>query len=341
MLLELVGEAYAFRDLVEFRSGFLELLGRLVPYDAAGYDEIGLGQSFDLTLPPFDPQLLRVFAELAHENPLVKRIRRTGDGRPYRISDVIDRSAFQRLSLYQRLYRHVGVEYQVAFTLASCRPLIIGLALCRERSDFSDQEVQLLALARPHLMLAYRHAEMLGAKAALLAALENGYDELGHHLVVLDPLGRVELATEGAKSLLGAGLMTRLPDEVSRWLDSHAAPRAAAEPFRLSGIDQEILVRALPTSRDDDRRVLLLEVGSSDLTAGALLGLGLTDRQAQALRLVVLGRTPAQTAAEKGIARRTVDKHLELAYAKLGVHTLAQATASAWAAVGIQPATTV
>jgi hypothetical protein len=33
LLLALVGEAYSFRDLADFRSGILELLGRVVPYD--------------------------------------------------------------------------------------------------------------------------------------------------------------------------------------------------------------------------------------------------------------------------------------------------------------------
>ncbi len=340
MLLGVVGEAYAFRDLSQFRSGVLELLGRVVPYDSAAYDEIGLGESFDLTLPPFDPQLLRVFAELAHENPLVKRIRRTGDARPQRISDVIDRPGFQRLSLYQRFYRHVGVEYQVAFTLASCRPLIVGIALCREHEDFNDREVGLLALARPHLMHAYRNAELWGEREAMLIALQEGLDTLGRHIVVLDPHGRVEFATVGARLLLGPRLTTALPGEVNRWLAAQRTPRPAAAPLRIPGPDGSVLVRVLPSSRDDRRQVLLLEAGTGELTVTALRALGLTERQAQALRTIALGQTPAETAAGMGIARRTLDKHLQLAYAKLGVSTLAQAATSAWAAVGLQPPTT-
>jgi hypothetical protein len=37
-----------------------------------------------------------------------------------------------------------------------------------------------------------------------------------------------------------------------------------------------------------------------------------------------------------GISSRTVEKHLQRVYAKLGVHDLAQATATAWAAVGVR-----
>jgi DNA-binding CsgD family transcriptional regulator len=37
------------------------------------------------------------------------------------------------------------------------------------------------------------------------------------------------------------------------------------------------------------------------------------------------------------IAPRTVEKHLHHVYAKLGVRSLSQAAATAWAAVGVRP----
>jgi DNA-binding CsgD family transcriptional regulator len=37
-----------------------------------------------------------------------------------------------------------------------------------------------------------------------------------------------------------------------------------------------------------------------------------------------------------GIARRTLDKHLQHVYAKLGVPGASEASATAWAAVGVE-----
>ncbi|MGO9749915.1 MAG: helix-turn-helix transcriptional regulator [Solirubrobacteraceae bacterium] len=340
MLLELVGEAYAFRDLSQFRSGVLELLDRVVRCDSASFNEVGPRETFVITTFEMPPGLLPVFSELAFENPLISRIQRTGDGRPYRISDMIDQNTFHSLAIYHQYYRHVAVEYQVAFTLPSSAPLIVGIALCREHEDFNEREVGLLALARPHLMHAYRNAELWGEREAMLIALQEGLDILGRHIVVLDPHGRVEFATDGARHLLGPQLVSRLPGEVNRWLANQHTPRPAAAPLRIPGPDGNVLVRVLPSSRDDRRQVLLLEAGTGELTITALRALGLTDRQAQALRAIALGHTPAEAAAGMGIARRTLDKHLQLAYAKLGVSTLAQAATSAWAAVGLQPPTT-
>jgi DNA-binding CsgD family transcriptional regulator len=332
LLLELVGEAYSFEDLTQFRSGVLEVLNRLVPSDRVAYNEIGRDETFAMMIPEFDASLIPIFTALAHENPLISRFQRTGDGRPYRISDMIDQQTFHATALYKRFYRQMGIESQVAFSLPSPPQLLVGLALTREHEDFSDREVQLLALARPHLMQAYRNAELRSARAAMLAALEQGLDTLGRHIVVLDPHEGVEFATDGARRLLG----DTLAHEVRTWISEHRGPRPAAAPLVLRSGEECVLIRLLPSRREDRREVLLLEAGTGELSVAALQGLGLTARQADTLRRVALDQSPAHAAVEMGVAPRTVDKHLQNIYAKLGVSSLAQASAIAWATVGVE-----
>jgi DNA-binding CsgD family transcriptional regulator/GAF domain-containing protein len=338
LLLELVGEAYGFEDLAHYRQGILELVSRVVPCDRVGYNEIAPDQSFAITLPEFDPSLTTRFSELIYENPLVKRYERTRDGRPYRISDFIDQRTFHGLALYREIYRHLGVEWQVAFTLPARAPLIVGIVLTREREDFTDREVELLALARPHLMQAYRNAELQSARKAMLAALEQGLDTLGQHVIVIDPLGRIEFVTDGARRLLGDTLRSprALPEQIRAWLAEHRDPRAAAEPLLVPTTGGTVLVRRLPQTHADGREVLMLEGGTGELSVAALRSLGLTQRQAETLQQAALGNTAAQTAAHMGITPRTAEKHLENVYARLGVRSLPQATATAWAAVGVR-----
>jgi DNA-binding CsgD family transcriptional regulator len=338
LLLELVGEAYSFEDLPQFRAGIVEVLNRVVPSHRVGYNEISPDDTFAVMLPEYDVGLMPRFAALAHENPLIERFQRTGDGRPYRISDVADQATFHATALYKEFYRPMGVETQVAFTLPSRPQLIVGLALTREREDFSDREVQILALARPHLIQAYRNAQLRGARAATLAALEAGLDALARHIVVLDRHGCIEFATDGARRLLddSTRLRDRLPAAAQAWISEQRHPRSAAEPYLLRTSEGGVLVRLLPHTREDQREVLLLEGAPGELSLAALRGLGLTPRQAQTLRLLALDHSPAQAATQMGIARRTLDKHLQQIYAKLGTPTLAQATAVAWAAVGVE-----
>ena len=158
----------------------------------------------------------------------------------------------------------------------------------------------------------------------MLAALEQGLDTLGQHIVVLDAHGRIEFATDGARRLLGAHRRERSRTARSDPRMDHRRPRpaSAAQPLVLHRAGATVLVRLLPDKRTDHRAVLLLESGTGELNATALRSLGLTPREAETLRLTALGNTATQAATQMGIARRTVEKHLERVYAKLGVSSL-------------------
>jgi DNA-binding CsgD family transcriptional regulator len=66
----------------------------------------------------------------------------------------------------------------------------------------------------------------------------------------------------------------------------------------------------------------------------ALVACGLTPREAQSLRLVALGRSNHHVARTLGISHRTVGKHLERAFRKLGVGDRSTASARVWELAG-------
>jgi DNA-binding CsgD family transcriptional regulator len=159
-LLELVGEAAGVLDLHEFRSGLLDALRRAVPADWASVNDLGPDpdSAYVLVDPPLSGDMHELFARLAHENPLIARHARTGDGRAYRFSDVATRAELHSLALYREFYRPIGLEHQVAFALPHDRGRLLGVALSRRERDFADEEVALLNRARPFLIQAYRNA---------------------------------------------------------------------------------------------------------------------------------------------------------------------------------------
>jgi DNA-binding NarL/FixJ family response regulator len=63
---------------------------------------------------------------------------------------------------------------------------------------------------------------------------------------------------------------------------------------------------------------------------GVLVMQGLTTREAQVLRLVAIGGSNRDVGARLGLSDRTVQKHLERAFRKLGVATRSAAAARAW-----------
>ncbi len=66
----------------------------------------------------------------------------------------------------------------------------------------------------------------------------------------------------------------------------------------------------------------------------ALVAAGLTEREAQSLRLVALGQSNHHVAEALGISHRTVGKHLERGFRKLGVSDRSTAAARVWELAG-------
>ena len=89
------------------------------------------------------------FTAHVHEHPLVNYYRTTGDGQPVKISDFLGRQELHNLGLYSEFFRHIPVEYQMAFSLPAAEGQVVGIALNRARKDFTetDREFQVLQFA--------------------------------------------------------------------------------------------------------------------------------------------------------------------------------------------------
>jgi DNA-binding CsgD family transcriptional regulator len=165
-LLELIGDTHDLMELDEFRVEVLAALRRAVPADWASLNDIALTASNPdaseaavvIVDPPPPPHLVGVFIRYAHQNPIVARYAETPDARPIRFSDIVSADELHALELYTEVYRPMGVEYQIAFTLPSVPGRILGIALSRGDRDFSDDERDLLDRSRSFVIQAYRNA---------------------------------------------------------------------------------------------------------------------------------------------------------------------------------------
>jgi len=228
-------------DLDELCEGLLRSLREAIPADWCALNELpaDLPRTISITDPPVPAELHVAFARYGSENPLVERYLQTHDGRATRFSDVVTRRRLHQLALYREVYRALGVEYQIAFTLPASPRHVLGIALSRGKRDFTATERDLLNVARPYLIQTYRNA-----------------------------IAHTKLAQ-------GAG--------------------------------RQIVV--------------------SDLQA-----LGLTQRQAEVLRLVAMGHSNQSAATALGMSTRTAQKHLECCYRTLDVSDRSSAAQLAWSA---------
>jgi DNA-binding CsgD family transcriptional regulator len=158
--LALIGEVMGLLDLEELCDGLLRALREAIPAEWCALNELpaDLPRTVSITEPPVPARMHAAFARLGAENPLVAYYMQTRDGRAMRFSDVVTRRELHRLDIYREVYRPLGVEYQIAFTLPSASERVLGIALSRARRDFTASERDLLNLARPYLIQAYRNA---------------------------------------------------------------------------------------------------------------------------------------------------------------------------------------
>jgi DNA-binding CsgD family transcriptional regulator len=124
-------------------------------------------------------------------------------------------------------------------------------------------------------------------------------------------------ACQNARPRAGAAL----PAPIDSWLRRMAAgnaPALAYAPLVLSCPGGHVTVRAMPEVAGAAAWLLLVR-GESNATAADTSTLTLTVREREILHWVAAGKTDRQVAAIVGLSHRTVQKHLEHIYTKLGV----------------------
>ncbi|WP_445151712.1 response regulator transcription factor [Baekduia sp. Peel2402] len=335
-VLDLVGEAHDVEDLDEFRAVLLPALNRLLPADFAAYNELVDGgvPVATITDPVAPPSQLEAWARYAAQNPLYQRFMRTRDGRAYCFADVISRRDLERLDVYQEIFVPLGLRDQIAFTLPAPRFLTIGLAISRGGKEFGERERGMLDLARPHLVQAYRNAELRQRSASLIESLRTGLDDRQTAVVVLDADRRVAFATEAGHATLArldrrtfrrAGEEATLPRALQDWVERPEAGHALA-------LGDGLVARVVRGGGRGAGDVLFFDEARQILSRSALVELGLSEREADVLQELARGGTTAEAATALGISERTVAKHSERIHRKLGVRSRSQAIATAAAA---------
>ena len=338
--LDLVGEAHDSQDRDEFRAVLLPGFRRLVDCEWASYNELsGTTPVAGTSEPAIPTWAAAAWERHSGENPLLQRFLRTRDGRPVRFSDVSHLAALRRLPIFEEFYLPLGIDRQIAFVLPSTPELTIAIALSRGGRDFGERDRELLELARPHLIQAYRAAELRERLIGTLSGLRSGLDADGTAVVVLDARGRVRFATVAARDLTEAALAAPLvegsnpPPPFTAWLERGEASGSILIP----GAGDALLARRV---KSGDGTVVLLDRAGRVLNAAALRQLGLSPREAEVLNGLARGGSTLSVAAELGIGQRTLAKHLQRIHGKLGVPGRAQAVAIAWAAAGAPRAAT-
>jgi len=258
-----------------------------------------------------------------------------------KMSDFLTRRKFHSVGLYTDFYRRVGVEHQMALMLPAAPPLVIGIALNRGRPDFTEHERLLLNLIRPHLVQAYENATAVTTMVEESAAAMNAIEHFGRGVIVLTRGGRVMLISTVADQLFAKYFGSRrtggLPDPIKRWMEHHYSLLASMKPpvplIVNNRGEERLVVRMLP---DCDQVLLHLTEQVTTICPKALQAQGLTTREAEVLAWVARGKTNSEVATILSVRLRTVKKHMERIFQKLGVESRTAAAVRFWESHGLK-----
>ena len=184
---------------------------------------------------------------------------------------------------------------------------------------------EMLARIRVHL-----------ANARLTQSASAALDVSGRYLMAVNRQGKMLWATPQAQKLLSATLTANaddellLPEPMPQWLEQAQKGKAAsnAAMASLPG-NEQLRLHYMGKLGPNEFLLRLAKDSSADTPAEFSSELGLTTREGEVLSWLSKGKTNRDIAQILGLSPRTVDKHLEQIYSKLGVENRTAAAAIA------------
>ncbi len=173
--------------------------------------------------------------------------------------------------------------------------------------------------------------------ARLSQSARAALDVSGRFLLAVDRSGKVLWSTPQAQKLLASdeglddGVWLDLPKPWLEWLEQvHSGLAQPKTPLKASLLrNEELRLQYMGKLGPDEFLLRLARDSASDSPKEFSKDLGLTSREGEVLSWLSKGKTNRDIAQILGLSPRTVDKHLEQIYAKLGVENRTAAAAIA------------
>jgi DNA-binding NarL/FixJ family response regulator len=228
----------------------------------------------------------------------------------------------------RRLKRDAGlVDVPVIFMTGLSETAHIVRGLEAGGVDYVTKPIvieEMLARIRVHL-----------ANARLTQSARAALDVSGRFLLAVNKHGEILWATPQAQKLLSDHLVAGiddtllLPPVMLQWLDQMQKPGAKPTPSAPFANNDVLRLIFMGKAGPDEFLLRLAKDTAAAVPAEFSKELGLTTREGEVLSWLSKGKSNRDIAQILGLSPRTVDKHLEQIYAKLGVENRTAAAAVA------------
>ena len=335
-------ELYQLRAHDEFTTQLIDSLPSITEGEFTSYNEFVVGtptviyKSDQLPYCPDPSHYAKALQDNLHEHRVVTHFFRTQEQSAHTFSDFWSNRQFRATALYNEFYKPLKMSYLLFMGLRVNNRM---LSISRHRNDkeFSASAKTAFHAIHPHIQQALANSLAVTRMHNEVDALRKAADNGQQGVTYVTGRGRVRFANVRAQQLLksyalqarpGSDLLTAyLRDWLShlrKMVERRDDVPSAAGPLFIKGESGQLIIRRVPEGLND---VLLLEEQQTTPSLGQLSHFGLSKRELEILGWVARGKTNPEIGLILNISRRTVHKHLEHVYVKLGVENRMAAVA--------------
>jgi DNA-binding CsgD family transcriptional regulator len=328
-LLDFIKDCYPICDLETFSRRVVSRLSKIVPTEIISYNGINPRRQPNAcaTYPhvAYSASQKKIFEQRVREHPVVIHHGKTRQ----------TVQLFQHTGLHNELYPRFGEKYRIA-------PRLIKQVAINCKKHLAGHDKLLLKLLSPHLNQAYRNAQTVTHLQQKLTLVDLALYRLSLGLIFLTPNGKICLATTWAMQQLasywGPQFLREncLPEPLWTWVKQQEIALASKGKNGVL-LQQNPLVLVRESKRlvihpvfDFDQILLLVEERPIAPQPQPLVGISLSPREEQVLNLVAQGKTDKEIGMILALSTRTVQKHLEHIYQKIGVQSRTAAAAKVY-----------
>ncbi|HEV2210226.1 MAG TPA: helix-turn-helix transcriptional regulator [Verrucomicrobiae bacterium] len=241
---------------------------------------------------------------------------------------------FKETAVFREYYGCIGVTNQMVFALENTGVLI---ALNRRERGFSDRDQAVISFLSPHISQAYQNARARAELSADIGEIGKGLAAIERAIIFADRGGRIvwltALAREWLLELFPGSIKSgmRLPPpfaaRVSAFEQSQSK-KSFFETHLAAGPEQQLTARFIRTSLG--KFLIVLDRERAAIAGAVANSLGLTRREGEILYWISEAKADREIAVLLGVSPRTVHKHVEHLFAKVGVDNRAAAQRLGW-----------
>ena len=281
-----------------------------------------------------------IFAHVAHEHPFTPAVFGNNQRSAMATSDFLTTTRFHQTAIYNEYYKIYSIDHQLLVGFPIAPNSVLTCVYNRTKSNFTEEERLIFEMLSQHLQIVIQNAHKIERFHQIESNLNLALESKSGGVIVLNANKQIVYESEFARRMLETYFTEEksasgmLPDTLSRWFNNEYSKfgneKIALPPEIYKTERQNTKLEISLIWNDGRQEITLLFEETLHPIMKMSQHLSLTRREIEILFWLSCGKTNKEIGKLLFISPRTVNKHAENIYRKLGVENRAAAVSLAF-----------